>query len=248
MEKTVVVILAAGRGTRLGALTETRPKALLPMGQTTLLRHQIDCIAATGFPLDHVLVMTGHGASQVEEAIREFPVASSLVDGYAGANNIVTLREGCSRAADRYSGASRIVIVNSDVLAAPALFERILSAPSDCAAMVDAGKPLGAEEMKVRVDQGRILCFSKDLDPGDANGEYIGLSVFAGPGLARLAAALDELVSAGRIDLWYEDAFNRVANEAPIVALDTGGLPWIEIDDQRDYERAQRMFEELRVS
>ena len=35
------IILAAGMGTRLGALTQDRPKAMLEFGGRTLLDHQV---------------------------------------------------------------------------------------------------------------------------------------------------------------------------------------------------------------
>jgi molybdenum cofactor cytidylyltransferase len=56
------VVLAAGTSSRLG-----RPKQLLPLGRTTILRTVVD--AALGAPLDEVVVVLGHAADQVRSTL-----------------------------------------------------------------------------------------------------------------------------------------------------------------------------------
>ena len=49
-----IMIFAAGRGTRMGALTETRPKPLIPVGGRALIDHALDLTAAVS-PLTRVV-------------------------------------------------------------------------------------------------------------------------------------------------------------------------------------------------
>jgi UDP-N-acetylglucosamine diphosphorylase / glucose-1-phosphate thymidylyltransferase / UDP-N-acetylgalactosamine diphosphorylase / glucosamine-1-phosphate N-acetyltransferase / galactosamine-1-phosphate N-acetyltransferase len=67
------IILAAGKGTRLGALTENRPKALLKVGKRALLDHARFGLAEAGVSL--TVIVVSHLAEQVESHLKKHPVA-----------------------------------------------------------------------------------------------------------------------------------------------------------------------------
>lgn len=71
MEGVAGVVLAAGSSTRMG-----RPKQLLRLGEVPLLQHVVDAVAAAR--LDEVVVVLGHEATVVEEALR-LPEGSRVV-------------------------------------------------------------------------------------------------------------------------------------------------------------------------
>lgn len=58
------VILAAGRGTRMGALTENSPKALLPLGDKTLLEYELDALPDG---IDEVIIIVGYMGSSIHD-------------------------------------------------------------------------------------------------------------------------------------------------------------------------------------
>ncbi len=62
------VLLAAGSASRMGH----RPKSLLELGGVPLIRRQL--IALSGAGVDEVVVVLGHYADRIEEAVKEFPV------------------------------------------------------------------------------------------------------------------------------------------------------------------------------
>ena len=59
------MIFAAGLGTRLKPITDTMPKALVPVGGEPLLHHVIVKLRAAGY--DHLVVNVHHFASQIRE-------------------------------------------------------------------------------------------------------------------------------------------------------------------------------------
>ena len=63
------VILAAGRGTRMGSLTEALPKPLLMVGGKILLEHQLDILPDT---IDEVILVVGYLGSQIERRFGGF--------------------------------------------------------------------------------------------------------------------------------------------------------------------------------
>lgn len=58
------VLLAAGRGSRLGSLTATFPKPMLEVGGTPILHRIIEGLASAG--ISQITVVTGHRAEQLE--------------------------------------------------------------------------------------------------------------------------------------------------------------------------------------
>ena len=57
------LILAAGLGTRLKPLTDSMPKALVPLAGKPLLAHQLERLKAAGF--EHIVVNVHHFAEQI---------------------------------------------------------------------------------------------------------------------------------------------------------------------------------------
>jgi len=64
VEITTAVLLAAGRGKRLGALTAETPKPMLDIAGSPLISHIADAFAAAG--LTHFIVVTGYLSEQIE--------------------------------------------------------------------------------------------------------------------------------------------------------------------------------------
>ena len=63
-EITTAVLLAAGRGKRLGALTAETPKTLLDIAGSPLISHIAGALAVAG--LTHLIVVTGYLSEQIE--------------------------------------------------------------------------------------------------------------------------------------------------------------------------------------
>jgi dTDP-glucose pyrophosphorylase len=61
---TKAVILAAGRGTRMGELTRETPKPLIDLNGRPMLLHILDRVAAAG--ISEVFIVTGYLADQLE--------------------------------------------------------------------------------------------------------------------------------------------------------------------------------------
>jgi MurNAc alpha-1-phosphate uridylyltransferase len=61
------MILAAGRGTRMGELTDGRPKPLLSLGAESLLERHVRHLAAAG--VRDIVINVSYNAAQIQEAI-----------------------------------------------------------------------------------------------------------------------------------------------------------------------------------
>jgi choline kinase len=101
-----------------------------------------------------------------------------------------------------------------------------------------SGATLGDEEMKVKVQDGRVVDISKQMDPAEADGENVGIVKFGPAGAALVIEKMNELVAAGNRKAWAPRAFQEFAAERPLRAISTNEYPWIEIDFPEDYRRA----------
>ena len=246
-----LVVLAAGRGRRLGALGDDTPKWLLDVGGTTIAERQLEAVerAARRAPglVGSVSVVVGHGAAAIERFVTGRPHPSvTLVDNpaYDEVNNWYSLLLALRGLGDPGEEA-RIVVFNADLLARPDWFARFLldsaGAATESLIAVDKARPLTEESMKVSGD--RLLEGIGKVGVERPVGEYVGMFMARGAVRERLAAALEEYVgsdSAG--DRWYEHAIGETAAQGvPWIVWPTPDSEWIEIDDESDYALALGM-------
>jgi L-glutamine-phosphate cytidylyltransferase len=229
------VILAAGKGSRLNGNSPESPKCLTQLGDETLIERQIrllrgagidDLVIVVGCQADRVRRACGHGITYVENV------------RYAQTNSLYSLWMA------RPLLFQGFVVLNCDVLFHPALLTDLLSSRHENALLLGyreaSEPPYGDEEMKVKVRDGRVVDMSKEMDPAEADGENLGVVKFGARGAAALVEIMDGLVSQGRLRDWAPRAFAAFAQQHPLHAIGTRGLPWIEIDFPDDYRRAVR--------
>jgi choline kinase len=234
------VILAAGTASRLRPLTDATPKCLLPLGGGTLLGRTLDNLAAAG--IRNVVIVTGYLEDQIRRYVRDrgTGLRTEFISNpvYASTNNIYSLW--LAREAVRESG---LVLLDSDILFGPSVLPTLLGAGAPAALAVKTGIALGDEEIKVEADAGRrVLTIGKHVPPERAMGESIGIEAFTPAVMEALLDALErQVVAEGRVDIFYEAAFQDLIDRGgSILAVDIGEAPAVEIDTIEDFRRAER--------
>ncbi len=93
------IVLAAGRGTRLQPLTDDRPKALVEVGERTLLGDCLDQLISIG--VDRFVVVVGYEREQIRDRIgddhRGRPVEYAVQDEQVGVADALLAAEGSVR-------------------------------------------------------------------------------------------------------------------------------------------------------
>ncbi len=227
------IILAAGRGSRLGGVADDNPKCLLRVGGLTLLERQIQGLAGAG--VDEICIVVGCRANRVRRLLGG---SVHYVENarFAQTNSLYSLWLARPLLLDGF------VVLNCDVLFHPQMLTDLVTARCENAAVVDyrdENMVFGDEEMKVKVRRGRVVDFSKQLPLEDADAENVGMLKFGRDGASALVAHLDRLVAEGGVREWAPRAFADFAREQPLFAVGTRGYPWVEIDFPEDYERAR---------
>lgn len=223
------VILAAGKGSRLNGLLNGRPKCMLDFGGRPLIELQIECLRAAG--VKRIALVVGHGADYVRRALPNRDLTFITNELYAETNSLYSLW----LARDWVDSA--FLMINSDVLAHPAIFRRLLDCEGSALAY-DSSSGAEDEHMKIVLRDGCIARISKSLD-APADGENVGIVRYA----AELAP--DVFAEAGRLleregqRHWAPAVVDAVASRTRFGVIDVADLPWAEIDFPEDYEFAR---------
>ncbi len=224
------IILAAGRGGRLGDLTSERPKCLLRVGVRSLLDQQLEALQHQG--LDSVVVVAGYRAQAVQAELNA-RAQLLLNPRHAETNSLYSLWLA------REFAAAGFVLLNADVLFDSEILARVLRSSHPEAFAVERRRKFTAEEMKVELAGERILAMSKDLPAERAHAENVGVLKFSADGARLLFDRMEELLTAGAEKQFCPFAFNAIADDCPLHAVPIDGLPWIEIDFADDLLRAR---------
>lgn len=236
------VILAAGASTRLKPLTNDVPKCLLEVGEKPILGRMLECLLVNG--VTEVVIVTGYRESQIRDYVKvHFPrLAVTWLSNelYASTNNIYSLWLTRGSVSD-----NDVLLLDSDIVFDSRIIGLLLTSGHQNCLAVTTGVSLGHEEIKVRVDgDGAIVEISKEVPPGKAFGESIGIEKFSRTLMGRLFAVLDrKILSEKNVNQFYEAAFQEVIDGGQtILAVNVGNLPCMEIDTAEDLETARAMI------
>jgi choline kinase len=235
------IILSAGRGTRLGSLTRTQPKCLLPVrGQESLLEYQLHTLAEGG--VTEACVVVGHGAEHVESRLRavslpRMHVRTHYNPFYDTSDNLMS----CFLA--REEMRQPFMLLNGDTLFETRVVERLLASPPATLTLAINKKRGGSyddDDMKVSLDGTRLRAVSKKLPLATVDAESIGLMVFREDGPAHFRRALELAArEPGAKKAWYLSVVDALARTDRVETCDISGLRWWEVDCPEDLEKAR---------
>jgi choline kinase len=236
------MVLAAGAGRRLRPDTDALPKALLPVdGDRTILDIALANLARAG--LRDIVIVVGFASAEVEQRQKQLErthgVSLTLVhnDRAQEWNNAYSLW----LARDHFDQG--VLLVNGDTVHPVSVEQTLLQArPAEITLAVDTVKKLADEEMKVTLEPaGTLATITKNMDPAQAYGEYIGATLIQSQAAKPLAEALE---ATWRRDpnLYYEDGYAQyVADGGVISVAPIGKVDWVEVDNHDDLRRAREI-------
>lgn len=229
------VLLAAGLGSRLGALTKELPKALIAVGGQPLLLHALG-FAACLRP-SRVVVVGGFGFSLVKEALARFRggLTVDLVENpHFRDGNLVSLL------AARPLLTKGFLVMNVDHIYRPAIAPVVARAVDRVTAFIDTDRTLGDDDMKVERDpEGRVVAIAKTLTTFDCG--YVGMTRVPTTLLGRYWDEADRALAEEGRAIHVERILARLARtpDAP-TCRDVSGHGWLEVDTPDERAAAER--------
>ena len=234
------VILAAGTGSRLRPLTDALPKCLIPVGGRSILQRTIENLLASG--IEEILIVTGYRSDQIHDSLlpRFHGISLRFIVNtlFESTNNIYSLWLALQKI---HSGP--LMLLDSDIVFDRRILDLLLRSGHESCLAINSRHAMGEEEVKVRTGpDGAILAIGKEMPPGAAAGESIGIERFGEKSAGELRSILDSMiVKEGRMQLFYEAAFQKLIDDGGrLYAVDVGDLYSLEIDTVDDLERARQ--------
>jgi len=224
------VILAAGRGTRMGALTDSTPKPMLQVAGKTLLEHKLDALPSD---VDEVIMVVGHMGGVIQ----------SHFGGSYGEKRILYVEQ------DNPQGGTaealwlardflhdKFFVVNGDNIYAEADI-------AECAKYEWAVLVQKCDEVRT----GAVLVDKKRHATGIAeNTEHAGAEGYANTGLYALDMRIFDYPAIpkakGSTELGLPQTMMQAAQDIPIQAVEAS--LWIEIKEPADLPKAEDILRE----
>lgn len=144
------MLFAAGLGTRLKPLTDTMPKALVPVGGKPLIEHVLNKLVASGF--NRVVVNVHHFAPMIKRWLTEHPFPGVEILVSDESDQLLDTGGGLRKAAELFDVTAPILIHNVDILS-----------NADLKTLYDDSRNADATLLVSHRDTSRYLLFDSDM-------------------------------------------------------------------------------------
>jgi histidinol-phosphate/aromatic aminotransferase/cobyric acid decarboxylase-like protein/choline kinase len=240
---TRAIILAAGRGNRLGLSTRASPKPLIEIADKAILHRTLENLAAVG--VETAVIVVGHMHEQIREAVGArfagIDVTYVMSEDFRTTNNIYSLWLA------REHLTEDVLLLEADIVYRGHLLRSLLTRP---AGNVIATSPWSStmDGTVVTADPtGRVArLFDKPNqgDDFDFDGTFktVNISLLRREYLVEeLVPDLDAAIAAGNTGDYYESVFRRSIERGRFEFHQVvwPAEQWFEIDDHTDRDRAE---------
>lgn len=234
----VGVILAAGKGSRLGNYTIDLPKSLLPLNDNndTLLDYNI--ILLEKLKLEKLIIVTGFNSEKIEKHTEKYKNIEIVYNPFWNHCNVLgSLYMALDAITDDF------VFLHADTLADVGVWDKILEAEGDMILPYEK-KKCGLEEMKILLHENEIIEISKEIDPNIADGEFLGIAKFSKVTIPFFRKIAQRLFKEGNLNHYMESVIQEaiVQGQFDINVIDILNYNFVEVDFEEDYVRAQKEF------
>jgi choline kinase len=247
------IIIGAGRGSRLNALTDDQPKCYAPIGRRRILDWLLEALADAG--LDTPVFIGGYRIEQIQA---DYPQLTYCHNADWQNNNILA---SLFCAEDYMEGG--FVCSYADILYRPAVLQRALAHGANSvlcvdtdwrARYVDRSQHPEDDAEKVIAEEDRVIQINRDIPSAEASGEYIGVARFSAEGARTLRDYYHQVKAVRTGKVWkdgtvFEKAYlihlyqeMLAAGEAFHMVATDG--EYMEIDTEEDFALANARWKE----
>lgn len=230
------IILAASRGSKLGELTEHKPKAMLTVQGKTILEHQVQQLNTLG--IKDITVVRGYQ----KEAIQLPSLSYIDNDEYATTGILYSLVQ----ALDEIKGMT--VMTYGDIIFKSYILNELLNDEHDITLMVDAHIQLedetrdlvSASQAYNRRNFNQVVTLEKiDEKLSDAHGEFIGMWKVTPRGAEQLKEQLHEYKQEHDIRTATLQHFLTYVTQTYPIHIKYIEGSWFDIDSVKDLQGAE---------
>ncbi|OWO83349.1 hypothetical protein B5C26_07035 [Photorhabdus luminescens] len=235
------IILAAGVGSRLRPMTNSKPKCLVTTAGKTILQYQLDAYRKAD--IKDIIIIVGYEGNKIVEYckhIKDLNISIIHNEIYEDSNNMYSFYLAKGEAYGR-----SFILNNADLSIDNNIICDLVKSNKENLIAVDVGL-YNDESMKISVNEdGFIKNIAKNLNKDESLGCSIDFYKFSA---ASSKIFFDEISSIIEIEKnlkdWTEVAMQRLfANERlKFEVLNINGKDWVEIDNYIDLSLSDKIF------
>lgn len=228
-----VLLLAAGRGTRISRYLAGNPKCTVDIGGQKLIQYTMDLFHKKG--ITDIAMVLGYRAEVIQEVLKDQQVRYFYNPFFDVTNSIAS----AWFARDFLADMDDTLIMNADVYLEEALLDRILACKKSPVMFADGTRKEEAD-YKYKYSNGILEKYGKELTGSDISGEYIGIGRFSRAFMPVFLEKLDTMIKTQQHGVWWENILYEMVGTRDIYVEEMDGLFWAEVDYIEDYERILR--------
>lgn len=225
-----VLILVAGRGTRISRYLSGNPKCTVDIGGKKLIQYTIELLNKKG--ITDIGLVLGYKGNVIKEVLKDYQVQYFYNPFFDVTNSIAS----AWFAKDYLKQYDDTLIMNGDVFLEESLLDEILKEERSPIMIADGTRKEEAD-YKFYYEKDRLLKFGKELTGADVSGEYVGIGKFSKDFMPDFIERLDEMISCQKHGVWWENIIYDMVEERYIHVKEIDGKFWAEVDYIEDYER-----------
>lgn len=236
-----VIIMVAGKGTRISDYIGGIPKSLVNIGNgTPLILSTIHMLKNNN--INDITLVVGYKHKMIENAVKDENIKVIYNPFYSVTNSMGSLYLARNQLDDD------VILANGDVFWEENLLNKLLHSEKDVTMLSDKTRADNGDFFFNVDNNGKIVAFGKELTRDNRNSEYVGLCKIKKSFLNTFKQKMNEMIENEEYFKWWENICYDMSNEVPIYALDVDGDFWAEVDRMEDYLRIKKYCEDKQAT
>lgn len=234
------LVLAAGRGTRLGDGFSDTCKALIQIQGRPLLAYIIDSLLDCG--ISRIIITTGYMAHQIKKFVAEnypeAPIVLVYSDRFLETNYIYSMW-----LARNYLLDDDVLYIHGDTVFDTAVMRSLIGDPAKSAAVVHEAL-VSEKDFNARIFNGKISEINVRLNGEDCNA-VCPIYKFGEEDFGLWMRKIDEYINKGWQQCYAELAFNEISDQISLSPHYVSCSLCMEVDDPNDLALAEQAMATL---
>lgn len=235
-----VLMLAAGRGTRISRYLSGRHKSTVDIGGEYLIKYTVEQLKAKG--ITDIAITVGYQNQEIRKILEGQGVTFYYNPFFDVTNSIAS----AWFARDFIVDDEAIMIMNADVFLEPDLIDDIIAEEHSPILFADESRKEEGD-YKFYYENNVLMKYGKELHGADITGEYVGVAKIGTDFISIFKEQMEHMINTQQHGVWWENILYSLVNSHDILIKEVEGKFWAEVDFIEDYERILR-FRDYRLN
>ncbi len=223
------IILAAGMGTRISRFIDEKPKCMVDIGGTTLIKYTVNLLRQKG--VGDITVAVGYKADLITEELRDENVNFAFNPFYDVTNGIASMWFAKEHLTDEET-----IIMSGDVYLEPEIIDKLIASKDDPVLLADSSRIIEAD-YRYNYKNGILKKYGKDLSIAETTGECLGIAKLGKDFVKVYKDHMCDMINNQIHSVWWENVLYDLSGTMNIYVNDVAGCFWAEVDYVEDYKR-----------